>query len=539
MQIRPYHAGERGLDGAILSFIDVDDLKHAVRDAESARDYARAIVESVPAPLLVIDDRHRVVSANPTFERVLGGGSPVRAGDDVFASFRGAFDVADLRRATEEALAGGRPPPRVQIQPALPGLADRTFAVTVRAAWPGGKPVALLAFEDLTEQRRFEEERTARAAAETSNRTKDLFLATLSHELRTPLSTILMQAQVLRRGAHVDAKVEHASAAIHRAASLQKRLIDDLLDVSRIVSGKLGLDQHVVDLGAIVEGAVEEARTAADAKGIALTSTIEPGLSAVYADPARMQQVVSNLLTNAIKFTARGGSVSVTLERSDAEGRITVRDTGIGIRREFLPQLFNRFSQADSSATRTHGGLGLGLASVKHIVDLHGGSLGADSVGEGRGATFWVTLPLVHTPDQPKPRRASPGADSAGVRVLLVEDDEGTRDCVVEVLSGAGAMVRAVGSVAEGIAALLEFKPDVLMSDLAMPGQDGFNLIAQVRSLPPERGGTIPAAALSALAGVDDRQRALAAGFQMHVPKPVDIDGLLSALAQLAAMRRP
>ena len=261
--------------------------------------------------------------------------------------------------------------------------------------WAGGRTSALLAFEDLTEQRRLEEERTARTVAERSSRTKDLFLATLSHELRTPLSTVLMQAQALQHARGTDPKVGHASAAIERAAMLQKRLIDDLLDVSRIVSGKLQLDQHAVDLAAIVEGAVEDARPPAAAKAIALNATIAPGVTLVYADAARMQQVVSHLLSNAIKFTPRGGTVSVTVERSAAEARVMVQDTGVGVPPEFLPLLFDRFTQADSSATRAHGGLGLGLAIVKHLVDLHGGSVGADSAGHGHGATFWVTLPLV------------------------------------------------------------------------------------------------------------------------------------------------
>jgi two-component system CheB/CheR fusion protein len=541
MKIQPYHAGERGPDGAVLSFVDVDVLKKALRDAEDARDYARAIVETVRVPLLVIDEHCRFVSANPSFERVLpgeGDGKPVRAGEDVFASFRGAFDVTRLRQAAQEALAGARPP-RIDVQIDSPGVESRTFAVTARLARPAGRPIVLLAFEDLTELRRFEEERSARLAAEASNRTKDLFLATLSHELRTPLSTILLQAQILGSGSP-EPKVQRASGAIYRAATNQKRLIDDLLDVSRIVSGKLGLDQHVVDFGAIVEGAVEEARVSAEAKGVTLSSAIEPGPSAVYADPSRMQQVVSNLLTNAIKFTASGGSVSVTLERSGSDGRVTVRDTGVGIRREFLPHLFNRFTQADSSATRHHGGLGLGLAIAKHIVDLHGGTVGADSAGEGRGFSAWVTLPLVRAPALrgATPAPARPVTGVAGLRVLVVEDDEGTRESLVEILSRAGAEARAAASADEGLSALEEFKPDVLLSDLAMPVRDGFGLIAQVRSLPAEKGGRIPAAALSALVGVDDRQRALAAGFQLHVPKPVDAHGLLSAVARLAATRQ-
>jgi len=541
MQIRPYEAGDGGLDGAVLSFVDVDVLKQAVRDAQSARDYARAIVETVQVPLLVVDDHHRVVSSNPAFDGMLGARVPVRAGDDLFVLSGRAWDLEPLRRAVRDALAGKSPQPRVEIQRDLPGLEKRTFAVAARRVeWSGGRAMALLAFEDLTEQRRLEEERTARVVAETSNRTKDLFLATLSHELRTPLSTILMQAQALRRAGRTDPKVVHAGAAIERAATLQKRLIDDLLDVSRIVSGKLRLDQHAVDLASIVEGAVEEGRPSAEAKEIALDTDIAPGLTAVYADPARMQQVVSNLLTNAIKFTPRSGTVSVTLERSAGEARVTVRDNGMGVRREFLPHLFSRFTQADSSATRVHGGLGLGLAIVKHLVDLHGGSVGADSDCVGRGATFWVTLPLVNTrtSEQAVPPPAKPDASVSGLRVLVVEDDEGTRECLLEVLSDAGATVRVASTVPEGIEALSAFKPDVLLSDLAMPGQDGFSLIAHLRSLPPDRGGRIPAAALSALAGVDDRQHALAAGFQMHIPKPVDIENLLSAVARLATLRQ-
>jgi two-component system CheB/CheR fusion protein len=538
MQIRPYTGADRKLDGAILSFVDIDVLKHTLQDAQDARDYARAIIETVQVPLVVVDDGCRVMSWNPALERMLGNGA-LHAGDDLFAIPGRAWNGEALRRAMEDVLAG-RPSqvPFEMRQGAEPEA--RTFAVTARrVAWPGGKAAALLAFEDLTEQRRLEEERTRRAVAEASNRTKDLFLATLSHELRTPLSTILMQAQALRRVARTDPKVEHASAAIERAVTLQKGLIDDLLDVSRIVSGKLRLDQHIVDLGAIVEGAIEEARPSAVMKDVALDMALAPGLTAVYADPARMQQVVSNLLTNAIKFTPRGGTVSVALQRSAAEAQVTVRDTGMGIRPEFLPLLFGRFSQADSSATREHGGLGLGLAIVKHLMDLHRGSVRAESAGEGHGATFVVTIPLVGASAQAQPtqpaRKALP--DVAGLRLLVLEDDEATRESMAEVLTMAGAAVRAVATVHEAIQALSEFQPDVLLSDLAMPGEDGYALITRVRSFPPERGGRIPAAAISALASFDDRQRALDAGFQMHIPKPVDIDALFSAVARLATMR--
>ena len=540
MHIRPYTAADHVLDGAIVSFVDIDTLKHTVEDAQAARDYARAIIESVQVPLLIVDHGCRVMSANPAFEWMLGNRT-VEVGNDLFALAGDAWDAEAVRRAVDEVQAGQTPPRPFEIRLRSPAEEERTFAVTARGVtWPGGKQAALLAFEDLTEQRRLEEERTARAVAEASNRTKDLFLATLSHELRTPLSAILMQAQVLRRAGTTVPRVEHASAVIERAVTLQKRLIDDLLDVSRIVTGKLRLDQHVVDLGEIVQGAVEEARPSAEMKAVTIETTIARGLTPVYADAARMQQVVSNLLTNAIKFTGRSGTVAVALERSDVEARITVRDTGMGVPREFVPHLFSRFSQADGSATRVHGGLGLGLAIVKHLVDLHGGTVGAESAGEGHGAAFWVTVPLVETRAQAQPpsRATRAAADISGLRVLVLEDDEGTRESLAEILAVAGASVRAVATVKEGMHALSEFAPDVVLSDLAMPGEDGFSFISRVRNLPPERGGRTPAAALSALASTEDRQHALDAGFQMHLPKPVDIDVLFSAVARLAATRQ-
>ena len=249
--------------------------------------------------------------------------------------------------------------------------------------------------------------------------------------------------------------------------------------------------------------------------------------------------MLSNLLTNAIKFTPRAGKVSVSVDRSEGAVRITVRDNGAGIRPEFLPRLFDRFSQADNTATRVHGGLGLGLALVKYLVELHGGSVGADSPGEGQGATFWVSLPVVGSPrSEGAASRAGRSTDVSGVRILVVEDDEDTRESLLEVLAQGGAVVRAACSAAEALATLDEFKPDVLLSDVAMPAEDGLSLIAKVRALPPERGGRVPAAALTALAGPDDRDRVLAAGFQAHIAKPIDVDDLLQSVARLASSSR-
>jgi two-component system CheB/CheR fusion protein len=397
--------------------------------------------------------------------------------------------------------------------------------------------MVLLAFEDLTDRRRIDAERAARFSAEEANRAKDLFLATLSHEIRTPLSTILMQAQVLRR-AGSDPRVERASAAIERAANFQKRVIEDLLDISRIVSGKLKLDQHVVDLCDIAREAVDLTRGSAEARSIQLVAAVDGPRTRVLGDPARLQQVLSNLIGNAIKFTPPGGKVSVSLERSEAKTTITVSDTGIGIRSEFLPQVFNRFSQADSSSTRSRSGLGLGLAIVKYLVEAHGGSVGADSLGEGQGATFRVTLPVIPGSGAELAHAARvPAANLTGIRVLVVEDDEGTRESILAALAQSGAVVRGARSAAEALEILTEFEPDVLLSDIAMANEDGLSLIAKVRALPPERGGRVPAAALTALAALDDRDRILAAGFQAHIAKPVDLEELLRSVARLASSR--
>ncbi|MGZ3458369.1 MAG: hybrid sensor histidine kinase/response regulator, partial [Archangium sp.] len=369
---------------------------------------------------------------------------------------------------------------------------------------------------------------------------KDLFLATLSHELRTPLSTMLMSAQLLKRVAPEDRKIERASSSIERAAQSQARLIDDLLDVSRIVSGKLLLDLGPVDFEAVVRSAVDIARPSAQAKSLELELVIDGTIGAVYGDEVRLQQVVNNLLTNAIKFTPNGGRVAVRLERNGEQAQLTVTDTGMGIRPEVLPHLFNRFVQADSSVTRTHGGLGLGLSIVRHLVEAQGGSVQAESPGEGKGATFRVTLPLGGAEASKvaaAPRVSVRGLE--GVRVLLVEDDDDTREAYAAMLAEFGAEVRAAPSATTGLLALEEFRPQVLLSDIAMPGEDGFSFIQRVRRLGPERGGRVPAAALTALATNEDLQRALQAGFQMHVAKPVDSARLAAVVSALLDWKLP
>ena len=383
-----------------------------------------------------------------------------------------------------------------------------------------------------------------RRQAEEANRMKDEFLATLSHELRTPLNAMLGWAQVLRLGKLDSAAAARALETIERNARAQAQLIADLLDVSRIITGKLRLDLQPVELPRIIEATLDSARPGADAKGIRLDVSLDRLTSPVLGDTDRLQQVIWNLLSNAIKFTPSGGIVMVRLQESGGNAEIRVVDTGAGIRPDFLPYVFDRFRQAESAITRSHGGLGLGLSIVRHLVELHGGSVAVHSEGEGKGAAFTVRLPVRQTMVDD----ASALEDTidftarvwdskgmlAGVRVLVVEDEDDTRELLAIALEQCGAQVTAVPSAADALASLDRQPPDVLVSDLAMPDEDGFSLIRKVRSRDTGRGGAVPAAALTAYARTEDRVRALAAGFQKHLPKPIDPSELIAAVASLA-----
>ena len=383
-------------------------------------------------------------------------------------------------------------------------------------------------------------EREARAAAEAASRLKDEFLATVSHELRTPLTSILGWSNLLRSGSLEQQNAAKALEVIERNAQNQKRLIDDLLDVSRIVGGKLLLDVRETELARVLEDAVEVVRPAADAKRIRLSSSSDGQAWAVSGDPGRLRQVFWNLLSNAIKFTPEGGRVEVRLERDGARARVTVSDTGRGLDADFLPHVFERFRQADARTTRAFDGLGLGLAIVRHLVEAHGGTVSAESAGAGQGAAFTVHLPLsaALTDGTGSPAGRRPAADLAepllGLRVLVVDDDEDARDLIVAVLGCSGAEVRSSGSAAEALATLRGWRPDVLLSDIGMPREDGYDLIARVRALDDAQGGRVPAAALTAYARDEDRRLARAAGFQMHMAKPVNPSELVAAVARLA-----
>jgi signal transduction histidine kinase/response regulator RpfG family c-di-GMP phosphodiesterase len=396
-------------------------------------------------------------------------------------------------------------------------------------------------------------EERARADAEAANRLKDEFLATVSHELRTPLNSILGWAQLLQTGSLDDGASSRALKTIERNTKTLAQIIDDLLDVSRIITGKLRLDVRPVDLSSVVEAVLEALRPATDAKSIKLDVFISSNVGAVSGDSGRLQQIVWNLLSNAIKFTPSGGQVTVRLERVGSRARITVTDTGEGIRPAFLPFVFDRFSQADSTFTRPHGGLGLGLAIVRHLVELHGGSVGAESQGRGLGATFTVSFPVLapelqadsaDTPElEVEHQTTSVGAkELAGLTVMIVDDEFDALELLTAMLEQHGAKVIAASSAAEALELLAKATngsmPDVLVSDIGMPGQDGFELISMVRAMEPERGGNIPAIALTAYARSEDRARVLAAGFQHHVAKPVGPATLARAVANLAQPNR-
>jgi two-component system, chemotaxis family, CheB/CheR fusion protein len=476
------------------------------------------------------------VSANPPFHRAFGALPSSSPRPRLLDIAGGALDVERLRDAIERSLAGRGPFQELEIECNFPGSGNRHLIVAgCPLHGPDGEPMLLLAIDDVTERHMLEaSEKQARVESEQANRAKDLFLATLSHELRTPLSTILMSAQVLEKAAAKDSGIRRASAAIQRAVANQARLIDDLLDISRIVSGKLMLDLEAVDLPAVLRTAVDVARGPAEAKGIEIELAVPESLPPIHGDPTRLQQVIANLLHNAVKFTPGGGTVTVGLEAKGGSARLTVSDTGPGLPADILPHIFDRFVQAESSMTRGHGGLGLGLAIVRHIVNVHGGEVHAESDGPNKGSTFTVTLPLASRDEATTPAaRRTVTRSVLGIRVLLIEDDEDTREACAAMLEGQGAEVRAASSAEEGRAALDTFVPQVILCDIAMPGEDGYAFVRQLRSR--KRGGTTPAAALTALASEADRRRALESGFQMHLAKPIDADRLATAVATLAA----
>jgi PAS domain S-box-containing protein len=401
---------------------------------------------------------------------------------------------------------------------------------------------------DMTARRRAEEQRgllyreqAARAEAERASQLKDAFLATLSHELRTPLNAIVGWTHLLL-ATQLDAETRHGVEVISRNAAAQTKLISDILDISRISTGRVQLRVQRVHMDEVISGAVDAVAPAAGAKGIRVTRLISTDAGPVSGDPDRLQQVVWNLLSNAVKFTPKGGRVEVRLQRVNSHVEIAIQDSGIGIAPEFLPYVFEPFRQADPTPARAHGGLGLGLAIVRHLVELHGGRVYAASPGHDKGSTFVVDLPSLPLSDglevrgEPAALPANPNLQ--GTVVLLVEDDADSRQLEEKMLQAAGARVHAVASAAEGLALMREARPQVIVTDIEMPGESGYDLIRKVRGLPFDQGGLTPAIALTAYARTEDRIRSLAAGFQMHLAKPVHPSELTAAVAAVCGRPR-
>jgi PAS domain S-box-containing protein len=381
-----------------------------------------------------------------------------------------------------------------------------------------------------------ESERYARTEAERSTRLKEEFLSTVSHELRTPLNVILGWTQLMQQSSDPDTWKQGLDA-IERGARGQALLIDELLDVSRIVSGKLRLEVEMIEIGPLVDAAVETLRPAAEAKAIQVVRNLSPETGPIKGDPARLQQTFWNLLSNAIKFTPKGGTVALDVRRVDGFVDLTVKDSGSGIPPQFLPFVFDRFRQADNSTTRSHGGLGLGLAIVKHLVELHGGTVSVESEGEGKGASFKVRLPVAVLTSQPHDPVATENAPSrlTNVKVLVVDDDHNSSEIVRRILAGREAQVSTVSSADEAIKLLEQFEPDVLVSDIGMPGKDGITLIREIRLHESQtRARRLPAVALTAFARPEDRIRILQAGYNTHVSKPVDPRELIAVVGSLS-----
>jgi PAS domain S-box-containing protein len=478
------------------------------------------------------------------------------AGEEAGITFFDAIpeeEVEEARRAVQTAIRSGQPLEREQRLRRKDGQWRWHLCRLVAERDERGRILGFICTAtDIDQQKRIEEankallasESEARRQAEIANRTKDEFLATVSHELRTPLNAILGWTRMLRTGAVEPKSLGRVLETIERNARAQTQLVEDILDVSRIIAGKLRINIRRTDLHAVARAALDSVRPAAEAKGVLLVADLQPGSADFCGDPDRLQQVIWNLLSNAIKFTQRSGKVELRIERVQSDVRIRVADTGVGIARDALDHVFDRFWQADSSSTRSQGGLGLGLAIVRHLVEVHGGTVQAESEGENQGARFTVSMPVRAVAPEAEPEPARSGAEAVarrgtpvsadalleGVDVLVVDDEIDARDLVAAVLGKCGANVRVASTLDEAIARIRERRPDVLLSDIGLPGDDGYELIRRVREIDP----AIPAAALTAYATPQDVRRALEAGFQAHVAKPVEPSDLGLLVASLS-----
>jgi two-component system CheB/CheR fusion protein len=564
LRIRPYRTIDNKIDGAVVILVDIDDIKRNANILKSFREYAAAIVSTVRESLVVMDVDLKVVTANQFFYEAFQVGAEETENRLIYEIGDGQWNIPQLRSLLEDTIPQQGQFQDVEIEHDFEQIGHKIMRLNGRKITQiGDTPMIILVIEDITQRKQLEAERTqllaqeqsARTAAETANCAKDEFLSVLSHELRNPLNCLLGWTQLLRKQQLDEAKTNQALEAIERSAKAQHQLIGDLLDISRISVGQMRLEAQPVKLIPVIEAAIDVVQLAADAKNIQIQSRLDSAERTLVGDQIRLQQVIWNLLSNSIKFTPVGGRIDISLDYSPFQGEIQVRDTGVGISADFLPYIFDRFRQADRSRTRSNTGLGLGLSIVRHLVELHGGTVEVTSPGEGQGATFTVRLPLqtnlekiletsaIANPQNPVIYPASPASNSpvsspslAGVRVLMVDDEADIRQLFQIVLEEYGIQVTEAGSVKEALS-ILKANPhgyDVLLSDIGLPEEDGYALIRQVRSLSAEEGGQIPAAAMTAYAGDTDQTEALSAGFQTHVAKPIEPNRLISVVAALA-----
>jgi PAS domain S-box-containing protein len=550
--------------GVVLVFRDFTEQRQAEEAIAEQREWFETTLESIGDAVIATDVRGRVVFMNPVAEHLTGwrlDQARDRTCSDVFNVVN-----EDTLRAVEN------PVTRVLQEGVVVGLANHTLLIaadgTERPIDDSGAPIrnrdgrivgVVLVFRDVSERRRMDREReaaasererplvaerTARSEAERANRLKDDFVAMVSHELRTPLHAILGWTELIQKKPDDQALVAHGLDVVTRNTRLQTQLISDLLDISRIVSGKLQVVVESVDLASVVEAAIETVQPAADAKGVEIDQQLDRAIGPMAGDPARLQQVVWNLLSNALKFTSTGGRVRVMLCRIGSQAEIVVEDNGAGIHPEFLPYVFDRFQQADRSRTRRFGGLGLGLSIVKNLVEFHGGNVRAESDGDGHGAKFTIVLPLAPPPalreEALMPARSADasteGVSLANIRVLLVEDEPDAAEFVRQLLENYGAEVIVAASAAKALDVVVTTRIDILISDIGLPAMDGYQLIERVRQMDITSVRGIPAVALTAYARTEDRTRALRAGYQAHVTKPIESNELVATVASFAGL---
>ena len=546
LQIRPYRTLDNKIDGVSIALLDIDQLKQKENNFKQSLDYIKSVADSVPLPFAVIGHDYLLKTANRSFYKYFNIAMNAN-GKDFFEllsipdSYR-----SSLKLLIKKNISTNTPFADFEINCKVVHSGTRKMLLSGgKVQWVGDEPeAALISFIDITERSRLEGEltrllaleREARGEAERANKTKDVFLATLSHELRTPLSAILTWSQLIGSDRVDEPTKRHGASVIEQSAKTQSQLIDDLLDISRIISGKLSLTIKDVNPAAVIRSAVESVLSLSEKKNLKIEAILSPESGLILADIVRLHQIIWNLLTNAIKFSPKDGRIEISLEYYSEDSRrfalIKVIDHGKGIPTEFLPNVFNRFSQADSASTRIHGGLGLGLSIVRNLVELQGGTVSAENGGRGVGAILSLQFPVIpnkgdilHAKEYDVKQylqedETLPCLD--GIKILFVDDNDNTRDALIIYLKSYGANVRPAESVKTALKLFSEFKPDILISDIAMPTEDGYSLIRRIRKFSVEKGGRIPAIALTAYANTEDSDIAIDAGFSAHVAKPVE-----------------